>query len=193
MATHKRQNDEFSQRVRDEREAKGWTQRQLAELLGWHWTVVAKVENGQRSVKVDEAADIADLFGVSVDTLLGRKVGLQNDVTHVLRGLQHVAGQATVDVGRILGGIQSWTAELERYHFTDWQDLNTALGKAQTALGEAQTALWDISAFELPSEAVVKLRDDILEQMVYDKIAELLKSGSDKTIGELLKESDDEA
>ena len=37
-------------------------------------TTVAKIESGERAVRIDEAAALADLFDVSVDALLGRNV-----------------------------------------------------------------------------------------------------------------------
>jgi hypothetical protein len=40
-----------------------------------HPTTVAKIEAGDRSVRINEAVGIADLFEVSLDSLLGRKLG----------------------------------------------------------------------------------------------------------------------
>ena len=40
-----------------------------------HATTIAKIEAGSRSVRINEAVGIADLFEVSLDTLLGRKSG----------------------------------------------------------------------------------------------------------------------
>ena len=54
-------------------------QRELADKLAdkginMHWTTIAKIEKGgERSVRIDEAAAFADVFGVSVDHLLGRR------------------------------------------------------------------------------------------------------------------------
>jgi transcriptional regulator with XRE-family HTH domain len=38
-----------------------------------HATTIAKIEAGSRSVRINEAVGIADLFEVSIDSLLGRK------------------------------------------------------------------------------------------------------------------------
>ena len=159
MATHKRENDLFSQRVKSEREARGWTQRQFAEMLGWHWTTAAKVENGQRSVRVDEAAMIADLFGVSLDVLLGRKTNLRTDVAYILSGMQRDASKAAHEIGGLLDDIEDWFMELEaargvqvvprsdvtpemrREHAT-WQPLDNAVG----------TVLHDLHAARRPDE-----------------------------------------
>jgi len=39
-----------------------------------HWTTIAKIEKGERSVRIDEAAGIAELIETSVDALPGRAV-----------------------------------------------------------------------------------------------------------------------
>ena len=52
-----------------------------------HATTVAKIEAGSRSVRINEAVAIADLFGVSLDSLLGRKPGTQRDLHYALGAL----------------------------------------------------------------------------------------------------------
>lgn len=64
-----------------------------------HWTTVAKIEKGTRSVRIDEAAAIADLFGISVDTLLGRRARPKSDQVHVLTA---VADTAIRSAGQIV-------------------------------------------------------------------------------------------
>ena len=45
-------------------------------------TTIHKIENGQRPVPLDEAAAIADLFDMSLDSLLGRGIRLMRRVRH---------------------------------------------------------------------------------------------------------------
>ncbi len=173
MATHKRENDLFSQRVKSEREARGWTQRQFAEMLGWHWTTAAKVENGQRSVRVDEAAMIADLFGVSLDVLLGRKANLRTDVAYILRGMQQDASKAAHEIGGLLDDIADWSMELEAARSVQvvprsdvtpemirehdmWQPLGNAVGTVLRDLHSARDALYEIARFEPSPEDAPK-------------------------------------
>lgn len=52
----------------------GWSQRELAERLGVDRTAIVKYENGDGEPSLRLAIRIADLFGVSMDELLGRKV-----------------------------------------------------------------------------------------------------------------------
>ena len=51
----------------------GWSQRELAERLGVDRTAVVKYESGSGEPSLRLAIRMADLFGVSMDELLGRK------------------------------------------------------------------------------------------------------------------------
>jgi transcriptional regulator with XRE-family HTH domain len=66
--------------LRELRKARGWPLREVArrmESYGYHWhqTVVAKIETGQRPLRLNEALDLAALFGVSVTDLLVPPMG----------------------------------------------------------------------------------------------------------------------
>ncbi|WP_167804140.1 helix-turn-helix domain-containing protein [Limosilactobacillus fermentum] len=54
------------------REQRGWSIQELASRLNIDRTYLSKSENGKRSFKVIEVNRLAELFGVSVDYLLGR-------------------------------------------------------------------------------------------------------------------------
>ena len=61
----------FGRRLRGLREDAGLTQRQLADVMrgaGYkiHQTTVAKIEAGERTVSVDEAAQLADVLGIDL-------------------------------------------------------------------------------------------------------------------------------
>lgn len=73
------QGSELERRVgrnfRALREARQWPLREVAERMkafgySWHQTVVAKIETGQRPLRLSEAADLAALYEVSLDRLL---------------------------------------------------------------------------------------------------------------------------
>lgn len=79
MATSKWADKRFGKVLKEHREHRGWTQPQMAEKLTEHGvqpmhdTTVAKIEAGTRSVRINEAVAIADLLGVPLDALLGRR------------------------------------------------------------------------------------------------------------------------
>jgi transcriptional regulator with XRE-family HTH domain len=73
--------DRFSRRVKFERESRGLSQADLAKLLSEkglraHPTTIAKIESRDtdrpRSIRLDEAVALAEVFGTSVDELLGQ-------------------------------------------------------------------------------------------------------------------------
>jgi transcriptional regulator with XRE-family HTH domain len=84
MAKKKWIENHFSEALKEQRKRRDWSQSQLEKMLAdkgvhLHWTTIAKIEKGERSVRIDEAAAIADLFDMSVDALLGRQ--LPDDTT----------------------------------------------------------------------------------------------------------------
>ena len=95
MANKKWTEHHFSKALKDQRDGRNLSQDQLAKLLAekdihMHWTTIAKIEKGERSVRIDEAAAIADIFDMSVDTLLGRKPSAQRDLDDALSALAAV-------------------------------------------------------------------------------------------------------
>jgi transcriptional regulator with XRE-family HTH domain len=78
MAAKKWIENHFSEALKEERKRRDWSQGQLQKMLAdkgvhLHSTTIAKIEKGERSVRIDEAAAIAELFDTSVDALLGRQ------------------------------------------------------------------------------------------------------------------------
>ena len=57
------------------REAKDWSQAELARRLGVEKSVMNKIEHGSRKVSIDELKQLANLFQVSTDYLLGFERG----------------------------------------------------------------------------------------------------------------------
>ena len=66
-------NNEFTIRLKELRKNKGLTQKDAAKLLGIGQTTIANYENGTRVPDLTKVSEIADLFKVSVDFLLGRE------------------------------------------------------------------------------------------------------------------------
>lgn len=56
-----------ARRLRDAREQKGWTQEQLASLLGCSRTKLNRIENGRAELTASEVALLAHTFKVSVE------------------------------------------------------------------------------------------------------------------------------
>jgi transcriptional regulator with XRE-family HTH domain len=119
MSSSKWVDSGFGQRLKAERERRGWTQPQMADMLSdkgirpMHPTTVAKIEAGDRSVRINEAVGIADLFQVSVDSLLGRKPWAQrNELAYSLRVLGDTARDSSEQVGATMETIREQLEEL---------------------------------------------------------------------------------
>ena len=59
-------------RIRDLREDEDLTQEDLAEKLGYHTTTYQRWEQSIHNIKLKDAANIADFYGVSLDYIAGR-------------------------------------------------------------------------------------------------------------------------
>ena len=59
-------------RLRDGRQAAGYTQERVAELLNISPNIVWRWEDGRVAPMLDRLDHLADIYGVSVDWLLGR-------------------------------------------------------------------------------------------------------------------------
>jgi transcriptional regulator with XRE-family HTH domain len=100
MGSQKWTDDFLGVRVKTERERRGWSQAQMAKMLCangiqvMHPTTIAKIEAGDRSLRINEAAAIADLFAITVDALLGREGPDDSTLTFALMTLRQYADYA---------------------------------------------------------------------------------------------------
>lgn len=67
----------FSERFKELRQKRHYSQRELADKLGMSKSSIAMYESGQRKPDFEALEKIADFFNVDADYLLGRK-----DTTH---------------------------------------------------------------------------------------------------------------
>lgn len=72
-------NKNLALRIVDLREKRDINQTELAKMIGLDKSKMSKIENGTRKVSPEELDKIADVFNVSTDYLLGRK--LENEKT----------------------------------------------------------------------------------------------------------------
>ena len=60
--------------IKDIRTRKGLTQAEVASALGVSSVVYSRYETGSRQPSIDMLVQMADIFGVTVDYLLGRRI-----------------------------------------------------------------------------------------------------------------------
>lgn len=58
--------------VRAERAFHGWSQRELADRLGWSTGMVSDLETGQRKVLADDLPQLCAAFGITLGQLVAR-------------------------------------------------------------------------------------------------------------------------
>lgn len=96
----------FGNRLRAAREAVGYTQREVAAILGQHYTTVGSWEREDRRPPYDQISQLGKLYGVSVDYLLhGEEAAPPLSPEEQLRQLGAMlrsAGATTRDVATIL-------------------------------------------------------------------------------------------
>jgi transcriptional regulator with XRE-family HTH domain len=155
----------FSERLRDERERQGWSQSHMAKLLTdngiqMHATTIAKIEAGDRFVRIDEATGIADILDVSLDSLLGRNARLEDDPTYPLRALTDKAQRSLSDVGAIERAFRDRVVDVRALQFPGREQLDSAGARALVALKQAQEAFWEIAGFVVPDASEVQVSFD---------------------------------
>jgi transcriptional regulator with XRE-family HTH domain len=115
---------QFGKRVRDARNHRHWSQEELAQRLrdkgiDVYASTIAKIESERRKprpARLAEAAAIADLFDVSVDTLLGRSVASKADLMYTLRALLDAASQAEWQLSAIEQPLRDRIAEVAQFN-----------------------------------------------------------------------------
>ena len=66
------------------RENRNWSQAELARRLKMNNTILNKIETGNSKVSSFELDQIAEIFGVSTDFLLGRKEKKKDEIDSIL-------------------------------------------------------------------------------------------------------------
>lgn len=143
----------FGKRLRAEREARGWSQPRFAELLEAQGitpmgaTTIAKIEGGNRSVRIYEAVGMAEVFGVSLDSLTGRTSGPADaDLMIALRVLRDSArrgGDQFIDLREELSNQAS--SILASFEYESADDLRKLADTARRRLHSAYEAVEDLA------------------------------------------------
>ena len=137
-------------------------------------SAVAKIESGQRAVRIEEAEAIAELFGVSVDSLLGRQVGVERDLAYSLRGVLASTRQCGRQMEAVRDTFTEALSELINLDFPQRELVEEDAVRAVRAMDDAKQALLRISEFRLPADAAVTMRiERILDASLNQILAEL--------------------
>jgi transcriptional regulator with XRE-family HTH domain len=157
MGRQKWTDELFGKRVRDERERQGWSQTKMAKLLTdkkiepMYATTVAKIEAGSRSVRINEAVAIADLFEVPLDGLLGRKPGAERDLAYALGALMDAVYTSRTELHRTARSLRDRLEDIQ----SDFAEFDTLAGYGREVFSHLESA----------REALGKLEDQLIADM----------------------------
>ncbi len=115
-------------------------------------------------MRIDEAAAIADLFGIPLDALLGRHIERDTALDYVLRSVKHAARRSARQIAGTLAELDDSLADVDTMDFDGRNGLEADLHRAETALRKAEAALEDAAQFVLPARARPALRKDLATQ-----------------------------
>lgn len=96
-------------RLRDLREDRDWTQPEVAEKIGVHFTTISKYELGTSDLTAELINKFCDLFGVTADYLLCRSSNPRPVVSNSDTALLHAYHAAPLEIQKIVN------AALEAY------------------------------------------------------------------------------
>jgi transcriptional regulator with XRE-family HTH domain len=138
--------DRFRKRLLSERKRRDWSQAHLAKLLSdkglpVHATTIAKIEAGDRAVRIEEAVAIADLWDVSLDALLGRNLDTKRDLTFTIQALLESARHAYSQVAASEASLRELTDEIASFEFDEREAIVVAGHEACSALVKAAEAV----------------------------------------------------
>lgn len=160
MGLKEQTESEFGRRVLNERKRREWSQDELARRMtakgvDTYASTIAKIESERkpRAVRLAEAMVIADLFEVSLDSLLGRSAGANDDLNFTLRALLDSARQAMQQLSVTTGTLNTHMTELNRFDFDGREFLQDGLLQAVESLTRGLSALVQLSTFDLPPDA----------------------------------------
>ena len=165
MVSQKWTDGGFGKRLRGAREDRGWTQGDLSERLAEVGVTitplqVARMEKGERSVRATEAAALADLYGVSVDGLLGRHARPVADLNHAIRVLLDAKNQAAWQLSVVERTLTLAAAELEGADTADrYPDLAAETRDAASAVADALSAIENVGQSTNPTVGAL-MRED---------------------------------
>lgn len=93
----------FSDKLKREREKRGWSQIYLAEKIHVSRQSVSKWETGKNYPSIEVIIDLSDLFGITVDELLRSDDELKDKVIRDSKQLAHPKWKAFFDSLFLLG------------------------------------------------------------------------------------------
>ncbi len=124
-------------RIKRIREIRGWTQKELASILGMHEMTVQSYELGYRNPKQDQIKRIAEALDIDPAFLQPAKLDTDNAIFALLFDLMEQYGDIKMEMkgGTVLFGIDSYD------HFSENRKLSDAM-KAHANMSPDEFKEW---------------------------------------------------
>lgn len=81
----------YGKKIKQAREFLGLTQEQVAKVLKMNRNSIINIENGTRSLKVEELSKFSKLLGVSVDEIVSEEIKVDKKVMTFARGFDKLS------------------------------------------------------------------------------------------------------
>jgi transcriptional regulator with XRE-family HTH domain len=152
MGTEKLAATELRNTLYRLRESQGWSMAAMADILRGkglkvYPTTIAKIEAGDRTVKVDELVAYAEVFEVSVDTLLGHSTQGAGDKLVQVSALADLGMASLWQLQATEARLRRAVAAVDGFKLTKHENiLRTGCANACNAMTDAIVALDDTTA-----------------------------------------------
>jgi transcriptional regulator with XRE-family HTH domain len=162
----------FRKQLRQERVRRGWSQADVAKKLSrngipMYATTVAKIEAGERAVRVDEAAAIADLLELPLDWLLGRQAaGPESKLRYALHAVQEGAHRTMADLASMLEALRHWGTDTFELSFDGKDEFDADIKATAGKLYDANVWLARLVTFELPGQPMTQFDREKFTRLV---------------------------
>lgn len=109
MANENEEWQELGHRLREERKYRGYSQKEIAELLEISRSSVSLIENGERKINSLELQKLANFYNTTIDKLIERDEGTQSsrEVELVARATEGLSSEDQKEVLRFAEFLRS--------------------------------------------------------------------------------------
>jgi transcriptional regulator with XRE-family HTH domain len=159
--------DRFRERIARERTRRKWSQAHVAKMLlargidNMHPTTVAKIEAGDREIKLDEAVAMADLYKQPLDALLGRRPKGKRDLQYLLGALEDAVFTSRTELHRTTKALRDRLDDIP----SDFEGYNTLARLGRNLFGHLDAA----------STVLDELRDQFIADIEQRAIQQVTK------------------
>ncbi|MGF0111882.1 helix-turn-helix domain-containing protein [Streptococcus sp. SGI.013] len=168
-------------RLKELRQEKKLSQKELAKKIGVHYRTLQNWENGESQIKPDKAQALADYFGVPVGYLLGfliddvseREIELHNEVISGVRKTAYIGFlDFLATTGLVLSNHQINAIFNQMYYSSE---INEEYRYLEKDMGKIDT-LFSITRNYIPQEAVLRFTNHIYtSEIVNEQIEKVEK------------------